>query len=323
MAKKPPLFLVVALSLLCLISAFFLFLNASRKNTAPPVPTPTPPPQNPQLSLVVAGDVMLARSVTTKMRQLQDFSYPFAKIAPVLANADLTLVNLESPFGRHCPSTDQGMKFCADFRSLEGLIKAGVDLVSLANNHALDQGEAGLSETIRLLEENFITPIGLREPVFLKVKGINLVFLAYNGVLPKSELISWSYPEVITSEIKRFKKEADLLIVFFHWGKEYQKAPMAGSGTIYDPKKLARRAIDAGADLILGAHPHIVQETEWYRDSLIVYSLGNLVFDQSWSQATQEGLIGRFILDKNGLISHQLLPIQIKNYQPKLKSSAS
>jgi poly-gamma-glutamate synthesis protein (capsule biosynthesis protein) len=162
-----------------------------------------------------------------------------------------------------------------------------------------------------------MTPLGLREPVFLEVKGVKIAFLAYNAVLPKSDLVSWAYPDVVESEIKRFKEQADLLIVYFHWGKEYAPKPAAGGGCPYDPKKLARMSIDAGADLVLGTHPHVVWENEWYKQKLIVYSLGNFVFDQDWSKKTQKGMVGSFVFDKEGLISWEFLPIEIVNYQPR------
>ncbi|MBN1263388.1 MAG: CapA family protein [Candidatus Pacebacteria bacterium] len=285
--------------------------------TPSPVFTPSPPPA--EITLMVTGDVMLARSLTTEMRRLKDFAYPFKKTAQILSQADLTLINLESPLGNDCVSVDTGMRFCADFRAVEGLIKAGVDLVSLANNHALDQGESGLRETIRLVEENFMTPLGLREPVFWESQGVRLAFLAYNAVNPKSDLISWADSEVVESEIKRFDLEADVLIVYFHWGKEYEKKPMAGSGTLIDPVKLAHLAIDSGADLVLGSHPHVIQENEWYQGKLIVYSLGNFIFDQSWSQETQEGLVGKFVLNRGGLVRADFLPVEIINYQPRFK----
>jgi poly-gamma-glutamate synthesis protein (capsule biosynthesis protein) len=319
--KKFLIFGGVFLSLAALVF-WRVFLNRPKKITRPLISsrilTPTPSPELSRISLTVAGDVMLARSVTVKMRALENFSYPFAEIAPVLRRADLTLINLESPFGENCLSTDTGMRFCADSRAVEGLIDSGVDLVSLANNHALDQREDGLTETIELISQNFMTPIGLKEPVFLKIRGINLVFLAYNAVLPKSELIAWAYPEVVESEIKRFSQESDLLIVYFHWGQEYLETPQAGSGCPYDPRKLAHLAIDSGADLVLGSHPHVVQENEWYQGKLIVYSLGNFVFDQSWSQSTQKGLIAEFVLTKNGLVDSKFSPVTIVGFQPRL-----
>lgn len=315
---------ILALLSLASIFIFLTVLSLQRKNLFPqsspsPVPTLFPTPSPSPVSLLVTGDVMLARSLTRKMRQLNDFAYPFTPTAFFLKKADLTLINLESPFGQNCPALDSGMKFCADYRALEGLIQSGVDLVSLANNHALDQGPAGLEFTLQLIKENFMTPIGLRQPAFLKVNNLKFAFLAYNAVNPKNELISWAYPDVVASEIKRFKKEVDLLIVYFHWGQEYAPKPQAGRGSPYDPQTLGHLAIDAGADLVLGTHPHVVQETEWYQGKLIVYSLGNFVFDQLWSEETQKGLIGQFIFDQNGLLSHQLLPVQIINFQPLFK----
>lgn len=312
-------FLTLVLFFLILFNLWgLIFLRQLKKpHQASVTPTPTPVlPASLPVTLIVTGDVMLARSVTAKMRDLADFSYPFSKTANFLKNADLTLINLESPLGTDCPSTDAGMRFCADYQALEGLIRAGVDLASLANNHALDQGETGLKETEVLLKENFITPVGLKEPVFRQVNGVQLVFLAYNSVVPESDLVSWAYPDVVQSEIRRFSQEADLVIVYFHWGKEYAATPMAGGGSASAPQELAHLAVEAGADLVLGSHPHVVWENERYQEKLIVYSLGNFVFDQSWSQETREGVVGKFVLAKDGLIEAEFLPVKIDGYQP-------
>lgn len=285
---------------------------------------PTPTEENikelKQVLLRVTGDVMLARSVNKKMHQVDNFTYPFEKTAAFLKKADLTLVNLESPFGESCPLTDEGMIFCADPKAIEGLVESGVDLASLANNHIGDQKEKGIERTRQLLETNLIWPIGLREMVTREVNGIRLGFLAYNAVLPNRLETNWADLEVVKSEVTRFSKEVDHLVVYFHWGNEYQKKPIAGGGSPYDPQKLARAAIESGADLILGAHPHVVQETETYQGKIIIYSLGNFVFDQNWSEETKKGEIGEFVFDKEKLVSWKLIPVAIENFQPSFES---
>ncbi|MCJ7827938.1 CapA family protein [Patescibacteria group bacterium] len=274
-----------------------------------------------QVTITVAGDVMLARAVTQRMRQKDDFAYPFFHAYPFFSQTDLVWVNLESPFGQDCVTTEVGMVFCADSRAVESLIGSGVGLVSLANNHAFNQGQEGLEFTVRLLEENFIQASGLREPVYWEKNGLKFGFLAYNGVNPKVGAVSWADPEVVSDEVARLKKETDLVVVYFHWGQEYTSEPELGGASPYHPRDLAYQAIEAGADLVVGAHPHVVQPVEWYQGKLIVYSLGNFVFDQGWSAATQRGMVGRFTFDPQGLVMASYLPVFLVDFQPILVSA--
>ena len=153
-----PIFLILFLSPL-------LFL---KKDFSSGVSSPTPIPLNisitPQtfetFSLVFGGDVMLGRSVNTRMIKYADYSWPFRKIFSLLSEADLTMVNLESPFRTGCKPTDKGMIFCADPRSVEGLITAGIDIVNIANNHINNQGQEGITETTEILIKNNIIPVG-------------------------------------------------------------------------------------------------------------------------------------------------------------------
>lgn len=275
-------------------------------------------PAKAQVTLVVTGDVMLARSVTAAMRQRGDFGYLFGQVHSLLGDADLAWINLESPFGLECPTTHQGMNFCADYRAVEGLVGSGVDLVSLANNHVLDQGANGLEATKQLLIQNLLQPTGLDEPVMIEKKGVRLGFLNYNAVVPRSELVSWAEPELIREEVARLREKVDVIVVFFHWGEEYTPQPERGGGSKYSPRQLAYEVVEAGADLVLGAHPHVVQPPEWYQGKLIVYSFGNFIFDQTWSVETQRGMVGRFVLDKEGLMVATYLPIKIVDFQPRV-----
>ena len=272
-----------------------------------------------KLSLLVVGDVMLARSLTAQMRVKGDFNWPFMFVGPLIASADLVWVNLESPFGQQCLSTYEGMVFCADQQAVEGLVKTGIDLVSLANNHALDQGEAGLLFTKELLEGNYIRTTGLSETVIWEENGVRLGLLSFNAVIPHSDLIAWAEPEYVADQIIKIKTNVDAVVVYFHWGEEYTEKPVQGGGSQFSPRELAYAAIEAGAELVVGAHPHVVQPPEWYQGKLIVYSLGNFIFDQDWSWATRQGLAGRFIFDKEGMSMANFIPIEITNSVPRVR----
>ncbi len=255
--------------------------------------------------LMAVGDVMLGRSVNAKMRSLNDFTYPFLKTASFLKSADLTFINLESPFYDDCPTTNEGMKFCADPKAIEGLIFSGVDIANLANNHIGNYGLEGINFTKQLLQENSIIP--LEENLIIKtIKGTKLGFLGF-------DLTSGYQEEKILAVVKEAKPKVDLLIVSFHWGIEYAQEPTSRQ------IELAHRIVEAGADLILGHHPHVIQKTEDYLEGKIVYSFGNFIFDQPWSEVTKKGLVGVFTFENKKLVKSEFKEIYIQNFcQPEL-----
>lgn len=255
---------------------------------------------------MAVGDVMLGRSVNAKMRKLNNFTYPFLKTASFLKLADLTFINLESPFYDPCPTTNEGMKLCADPRAIEGLILAGVDVVNLANNHSRNYGQAGVEITQNLLQENKIAFISHEDNFLIRaVKGIRFGFLGF-------DLTSGYQEEEIIEAVKEKRPQVDLLIISFHWGTEYAPEPTTKQVA------LAHRMIDAGADLILGHHPHVIQKVEDYHGRKIVYSLGNFIFDQPWSEATKKGLVGIFTFQEKRLVKSEFKEASIQDFcQPE------
>jgi poly-gamma-glutamate synthesis protein (capsule biosynthesis protein) len=267
-----------------------------------------------RFTLVVTGDTMLGRHVNTKMHQKSDFTYPFQKIAPTLKEADLAFTNLESPFFNPCPKTSTGMRFCANKKALEGLLFSGADVLNLANNHILNYGQKGLEYTIKLLSENSLSPLYCHEnygtplcPLRLKINNQSIAFLGYDlTIYPNQE-------EKIIEEIKKTKPQVDLLFVSLHWGVEYQPEPTSAQ------VNLAHQIIDAGADLLIGHHPHVIQPQENYQDKLILYSLGNFVFDQSWSQSTKTGLIAKITFEDKKITQQEFFKVYIQdNCQPEI-----
>ena len=273
------------------------------------------------ITLITTGDVMPGRSVNRKMMVKNDFTYPFQKTAGYLREADLTLINLEAPLVENCPETDEGMIFCGDRRFSEGLRYAGIDVVNLANNHIFNHGVKGYCETAQLLEENGILFNHLDNRDLcsdnkdfdfpkIKIKGTIFGFLGYNA-LEKQEL------ETVKDEIVKAKTEVDFLTVFFHWGAEYQRYP--AKETI----DLAHRAVESGADLITGNHPHWYQPIEVYKGKTIVYAQGNFVFDQEWSTETKKGYLAKFYIKQNRIIGREIKPVYISDYsQPDFPEGA-
>lgn len=264
---------------------------------------------NKTVTIIVTGDIIPARYVNYKVTHLNNFQHPYLKTAEFLRNADLTLVNLEAPLVPKCPVVEEGMTFCGDQRNVGGLVYAGIDIASLANNHSGNYGTKGISETQSLLITNGITPVGYGLIGYKKVKGVKFAILAYNGVGPKFDLSK------IGADIKEAKKNSDVVIVMPHWGKEYVHKPESSPGVAPDdPKVVSHAMIDAGADLIVGNHPHWYQGVEIYKNKLITYAHGNFIFDQMWSLETTQGVVGKYTFYNGKLVDATFTPIQIADY---------
>ena len=264
--------------------------------------------------LIATGDILLGRAVNYRTVVKNNFDWPFENIQSILKASDITFINLEGPLIKNCILTEIGMRFCGDIRNAEGLVNSGVDVVNLANNHAGDYGAEGVKETIELLNSKGIKTIGTGEAEIIEVKGQKLAFLGYNHISGHSSAgIAWADEESIVEDIKAVRKITDIVIVSFHWGVEYVTQPTVKQ------KELAHLAIDSGADLIIGNHPHWIQPVEEYKGKTIIYALGNVVMDQMWSLKTRQGEIAKFVFKDKKLIDMKLIPVQIEDYgQPKL-----
>lgn len=259
-------------------------------------------------TMIATGDIIPARSVNYQVLARHDFKWPYLKTASIVKNADIVFANLESPLIDKCPTTQEGMVFCGDKNNIEGLLFAGINIVSLANNHAGNYGPQGVEQTTKLLNENNILVTGVHGPTIADIKGIKFAFLGYNDITKSQPGVSNVDEEIIKQEIAEAKKQADLVIVTLHWGTEYKDLP--------DDRQryLGHIAVDAGADLIVGNHPHWIQPVEIYKGKLITYAHGNFVFDQMWSQKTKEGVIGKYIFYDKQLIDVEFMPVQIADY---------
>ncbi|HUS05071.1 MAG TPA: CapA family protein [Bryobacteraceae bacterium] len=278
----------------------------------------------PRTTLTFGGDVMLSRYVGKLARMKNDPAWPFRAIAPLFAAADIAFVNLESPF---CPtrSADAGMVFKAQASMMEGLMLAGIDVVSTANNHARDCGPAGIEGTLDLLRKNGIAAAGtatsearLREGVVLERNGIKFGFLGYtydqrNGNYPQDDerIAGMNIGRMQEDVSGMLTRGAGAVIVSMHAGDEYQPRPNR------QQKMFARAAIEAGASLVIGHHPHVVQPSEAYQGGVIFYSLGNLIFDQDLP-GTRRGLIVNAVFSAAKLDSVSALTVKIENTAAKL-----
>ncbi len=262
----------------------------------------------PEVVLIAGGDMMLGRKVGYTMVRNNNFRWPFEKVADVIRSADVSFFNLESPFCSDCGPAQTGMIFCADLRAIEGLVFAGVDGVNLSNNHIRNYGEAGLKDTKDLLRENEIGYFGEGEnPLLIEIKGVKFAFLGYNEV-GLGEKAYENLKNQVRDEVLKSRSLADVLVVSFHWGNEYT------TKITLRQKELSYLAIDSGADIVVGHHPHWVQEKEVYQGKPIYYSLGNFIFDQMWSEETKRGVLVRLVFRGREFFGDEFLPFEIFNF---------
>jgi poly-gamma-glutamate capsule biosynthesis protein CapA/YwtB (metallophosphatase superfamily) len=275
-------------------------------------------------TLLVTGDIIPARGVNYFATIKHDFLWPFRPTADYTKNADITYINLEAPLFAGCPvSPAESFTFCGDARFVDGLNFMGAKVANLANNHLSNYGAQGITATDQLLQSHGILTSGLGPVAVIDVRGIKFGFIGFNGVGRAIDQTA------LKAGIARARQQADIVVVQFHWGKEYERQPIPDRGvpTPDDPVNIGHLAIDLGADIVIGNHPHWYQGVEVYKGKLITYAHGNFVFDQMWSEETREGVIGTYTFYGTQLVAASWKPVRSYDYgQPvfmNAKDSAS
>jgi poly-gamma-glutamate synthesis protein (capsule biosynthesis protein) len=266
-------------------------------------------------TIIATGDVIPARYVDVTIRnQGDDFLYPVAATKDVTSAADLTVINLEAPLIADCPYHDEGLIFCGRPGFVAALQAAGVDVVTLENNHIANHGEEAVQETIQHLEAGGLRWADRDTAAVIDVRGLKFGFLAYNGVEAPLDR------DLMVAQIKTLRPTVDVLAVSVHWGQEYVRIPSAVPPVANDnPVEIAHLAVDAGADLLIGNHPHWTQAVEIYKGKFIAYAHGNFIFDQMWSYETRVGVLGKYTFYDDQLVGVEFIPTIIENYaQPRL-----
>jgi len=279
----------------------------------------------PALSVLAVGDIMLGERTRAVIRE-QGPDYPFAGVVPLLRRSEIVFGNLEGPFAREAAKADRNFSYRVNPKLAAALSRANVNVVTLANNHLMDCGGAGVLETLEALASAGVAAVGAAEneeaahrPVILQAGRWRVGLLGYywnrrtaaTNEFPGSAMET---PGRLRADIGALRKQVDRVVVEFHWGVPYEREPRP------EDREKARFAVDCGADAVVGHHPHVIQPMEVYRDCPIFYSVGNFTFGSGNSRA--EGLMVGFRFGEKETEVH-VYPIYVKNrdsrvnYQPK------
>ncbi|MEP9363116.1 CapA family protein [Nocardioides sp. CN2-186] len=283
----------------------------------------------PITTLTVVGDIMLGREVGDRGADLGDPSYALRPMAQRLASADITVGNLESTVSADGTPTQGGDSFHADPLVRAGLRDAGFDAVGLANNHLGDYGDRALVQTVSRLRSHGLATFGggrdlaqASEPVVVTRHGVRFGFLGFNAIGETPEAgrgqpgaLSVSMPprtgpldtaelDRVLDDVRRLAGRVDVVTVVVHWGTQYTHRPEPVQG------RVARALVGAGADLVVGGHPHWVQGASMIGDALLVNSLGNFVFDMDTPE-TNEGVVLEATFWGDRLVATDFVPYRI------------
>ena len=281
---------------------------------------------NKEAILCLGGDVMMDSYVAGYIKD-NGVDYPWSSVSNFLKEADISLVNLETSVStRGSTKKPAGYGFRSNPKTLEGLKNAGIDLVSIANNHVLDFGKEAFYDTLKYLDEYKIGYVGggenrtkAEEVAIIEKNGIKFGFISYTSITPNNAWIASDNSQGIAvfkgdkdgyahlvKNVKAAKNKCDILIVILHWGVEYDKAPKKWQ------TDMAHALVDSGADVIYGHHPHVLQGIEIYKGKPILYSTGNFVFLKNDDECGKTGIF-QMTFDKDGFKKGKFIPVSI-NY---------
>jgi poly-gamma-glutamate synthesis protein (capsule biosynthesis protein) len=288
-------------------------------------PEPTP------ITMRATGDILPVRCAYARQQELGDPIHAFRELAPWLAEADITVGSLDAAI------SDAGVPFdcvetfslLAPEESLPGIELSGFDVITVATNHVKDCGQGACGDdaffdTLSNLRSVGVMPVGggadlaeARAPAILTVDGVRFAFLGYDEIAPYYHAepgVPGTAPldeTYLREDIAAAKQQADVVVVLPQWGIEYQAEPT------YLQQQLAAAAVDAGATLVIGNHPHWVEAAEPLGESFVAYALGNYIFDQDWSLETQQGVLLEAAFDGAKLKGVRFHPIHIwDEHQP-------
>jgi poly-gamma-glutamate capsule biosynthesis protein CapA/YwtB (metallophosphatase superfamily) len=275
------------------------------------------------IHLAAVGDISLDRTLGEVLSR-GDLQFPFSAVAEQLQEADISVGNFESALGESGIPQQKSYTFRAPPKAATSLALGGFDILSLANNHGMDYGEIALIEAISLLEQQGLSTVGAGEnnalaysPQIMEVNGLKTAFFGYANVPVEGggfdvaswtagidkPGIAWAEPQIVANNITAIRDQVDLIVILLHSGIEYLPTPSETQ------KSIAHTAIDAGADLVIGHHAHILQGIEYYKDGVIIYGTGNFAFDIN---GPPESAIYHIWLDRDGVREIALDPVIVQ-----------
>lgn len=279
------------------------------------------------VSISIVGDILMDSSVRAQINK-NGIEYPWEMVKEYFQNDDITIGNLETSITtRGTKWEDKQFNFRSDPNNLKAMKEAGIDVLGLANNHTLDYGYEGLLDTLSYLDKNDIKRAGggknkqeAIEGAIIEKNGLKIGVLSFSRVVPdvkwyatdKRPGIVGAYDPHISEVIVRIeemKKEADIVILSIHWGVELSATPRK------QEMDLGKKLIDAGADIIMGHHPHVLQGVEIYKGKPIFYSLGNFVFGTK-NELTSNTMIGQINFIDKDIDNIKIIPCSIIGGRP-------
>ncbi len=317
-------------------------IHPARRPAAYPIRRPATGPagRGPVVTMTVTGDIMLARDVAAAARGTGDPAPALRPMSRRLRSADITVGNLESTLSRAGSPTQGGDSFGADPAVAKSLRRAGFDALSLANNHLGDFGDRALVQTVRRLHAEGLRTFGAgrdpqraNAPAVVERKGIRFGFLGFNAI-GETPAVAPGQPGAVSvsmpprtgpldraelrdflGQVRRLDRQVDVVVVMPHWGTQYTNRPEPVQ------RQVAARLVSAGADLVVGGHPHWVQGIDVVDGTLVAHSLGNFVFDMDFMKETQEGLLLEMTYWGPELKAVELVPYRIGgDYAPRVVS---
>ncbi|MBV9216552.1 MAG: CapA family protein [Acidobacteria bacterium] len=311
-----------------LVSVFIAALSGCSLLSKNSMGTPPQPPEDKtehRATFIAVGDIMLSRGINAAIMSAGDPNVVFRNTGEEFAKSDFNFANLESPVSGDDSRIGKGLVFNARKANIPPLLKNKFSIITVANNHSMDQGLKGLQFTRSYLDQIGIKHTGTGDNKdeawkgeFVEINGIKIGFIGVSyasvndgGVLRNDYVARIEDTDYLQRSIADLRKQGcDFVFVAVHAGIEYTRRPEPHQVTF------AHAAIDAGADAVIGAHPHWIQTAEKYKDKYIFYSLGNFIFDQPWPD-TREGLTLKISLYKRGnekrIDSIELKPVMIEN----------
>ncbi|USK73872.1 CapA family protein [Peribacillus frigoritolerans] len=289
------------------------------------------------LTMTMVGDVMMGRYVE-EVTEKHGYEYLFRYVKPYFSNSDYVSGNYEHTALKEEVSNYKGadtpIRLNSNTSGVEAVKDAGFSVVSLANNHMMDYEEQGLLDTIDEFKSADMHYVGVGSNTaeaknsidYADVNGVRVATLGFTDVYGKDAVskndkagLLNSNPDLLFEMIGKARDakqgNADLVVVNMHWGQEYS------TSTTDRQKDLAKAIIDAGADIIIGHHPHVLQSFDVYKDGIIFYSLGNFIFDQGWTR-TKDSAMVQYHLANDGKATIDVVPLQIEEATPRPATSS-